>query len=122
MAKQRDCALMLALAGVVMEQLVQRGAGRHGVQQQDNTHEHRGDDRLAASQGMVRYEPHSKSKLADVMPDARPNLGLRSKGGSIRRDYPNHAVGENLHIQAGVNGFGGNFSGRILIQMFQLSL
>ena len=68
--KQGDGALMLSIAGIRVKPFVQCRRGRHRVEQQDNSRQHRGDDRLAASRELARYEPHNKTKLTDIMPRA----------------------------------------------------
>jgi len=55
MGKHRYRALMPLVTRVRVKQFVQRWGRRHCIQQQDNTHQHRGDDRLAALQGIARY-------------------------------------------------------------------
>jgi hypothetical protein len=51
--------LMLGVAGVRMKPFMECRRGGHGIEQQDNTHEQRGEDRLAASREMTRNEPHN---------------------------------------------------------------
>ncbi len=44
---------MLRPARVVMDEFMQGRKGRHRIQQQDKTHQHRGEDRLAGQVEMT---------------------------------------------------------------------
>ena len=68
--EHRDGALMVFFAGIRVEPFVQRGGGRHRVQQEDKPGQQRGDGRLAARLKMALYETHNTFKLADIMPGA----------------------------------------------------
>jgi len=67
---------MFGLARIRVEPFVQRGRGGHGVQQQDNAGQQRGDDRLAGWFEMARYEPHNIRKLAHIIPGASALMNL----------------------------------------------
>jgi len=92
MRKQGNGALMFGFAGVRMKPFVQRRRSGHGVQQQDQTGQQRGDGRLAGWFAMARHESHNNGKLAYIMPDARgflqgsagprPGSMVREKGQS----------------------------------------
>jgi hypothetical protein len=68
--KQGDRAMVLPGIGVGMKQLMQRRRGRHGVEQQNNTGQQRGDNCLAALPGLELNGPYHRVKLADIVPDA----------------------------------------------------
>jgi hypothetical protein len=74
--KEGDGALVAGLARVRMEPFVQRRGCGHGIEQQDQTSQQRGDNRPARLFEMPYYEPHKVVKVADVMPDARVSLFL----------------------------------------------
>ena len=56
MRKHRDRAFMVGLACVLMDQFMERGTGRHRVQEQDKADQQRGDNRLAVRFEMAFHE------------------------------------------------------------------
>ena len=71
LGKHRDRAIVIFLARVVMNHLVQRGARRHGVQQQDDAHQQGGQGRFANLEEMAFYVLQIFCKLASGVPPAR---------------------------------------------------
>jgi|SRR5450756_841717 len=55
---------MVGSVRVLMHQLVQRGTGRHRIQQQDNSHQQSGDERPALRLEMMRYKLQMICKIS----------------------------------------------------------
>lgn len=51
--EHRDRAIVVGFARVLVDHFVQRGAGRHRVQQQNNTHQQGGQRRPAETENMA---------------------------------------------------------------------
>ena len=47
MCEQRDYAMMVGFVGVLVKQFMQGGAGRHGIEQQNHSHQQGRESRLA---------------------------------------------------------------------------
>ena len=56
MRKQRDGALMILMAGVVVDEFVQLGTRGHRVQQEDKRHQQRGGKRAAEPDFMAIFQ------------------------------------------------------------------
>jgi hypothetical protein len=54
--KHRDRTIVVSVAGILVDQLVQAGARRHRVQQQDKGYEQRGENRVAGPLKMSNSE------------------------------------------------------------------
>jgi hypothetical protein len=71
MREERDGALVVSVAGVGVEQLVQRGGDRHRVEQENQSSQCQSNGRLTPTLAMWREKPHNKTRLAGVIIDAR---------------------------------------------------
>ena len=60
--KQGDGAFVMGAGGIWVKPFVQRWRGRHGIQQQDDSRQQRGHERLAVSRHLARYELHNIGK------------------------------------------------------------
>lgn len=70
MREHRDRAIVVGLIRILVDQFVELWTRRHCVQEQDKTHQQRGDDRLAAQLEMAFYKLQIGCKLAPAVPDA----------------------------------------------------
>ena len=83
MGDQGDRALMLAGIGVPVNQFMQRRTSRHRIQQQYNTRQQGGDDRLAGQFEMALSLRQTACNIAALSAAASDNLHLSTRARAV---------------------------------------
>ena len=75
--KRRHRAMMVRFVRILVNHFVQRGANRHGVQQQDDAHQQHRQRAPAEPEKLSRSELQSICNIASHVPPASPVLNFR---------------------------------------------
>ena len=86
--EHRDGAMMVSLAGVLVNQFMQIGAGRHRVEQQNHPHQPGGQGRPAEPNEMTRFVLQTVCNIANDVPLASLILRIAGSGACTRKDKP----------------------------------